>query len=83
MSRKRFKLSRLASSDNYYVSKRIHKRELERNHKEHQEYFESISISIDIEISHTNRTPYIRVWGKLMRITPDMVETFEGQIIWK
>lgn len=54
--RKRFKMSRIASSDNYELSRKIHAMYLQRFHEE--------NIEVITEISSTLKNKYIRVFGK-------------------
>lgn len=83
--RKRVKTNVLASSYNYEGSKRFHRNNLLRNHLENLERF----LEIEREISNFNinkgKTPYVRVWGKLVKIEPSMVISVEKTmiVIWQ
>lgn len=62
--RKRFKVSRVCSSDNYKESKKLHKEYIQNFHNTHIIEIESISSSIVIKPKY-----YISCFGKLMEIT--------------
>ena len=60
---KRFKTSRWCSSDNYIISKRIHKDFLIEEHNKNAVVLEHI-----IE-KHSTKKAYVKCFGKLMPIT--------------
>lgn len=62
--RKRFKMSRIASSDNYELSRKIHAMYLQRFHE----------VEVITEISSTlviKEQKYIRVFGKLIPVSEE------------
>lgn len=59
--RKRFKMSRIASSDNYELSRKIHAMYLQRFHEEN---IESSTLVI-------KEQKYIRVFGKLIPVSEE------------
>lgn len=59
--RKRFKMSRIASSDNYELSRKIHAMYLQRFHEEN---IEVITLVI-------KEQKYIRVFGKLIPVSEE------------
>lgn len=61
--RKRFKMSRIASSDNYELSRKIH---LQRFHEENIEVITEISSTLVIK-----EQKYIRVFGKLIPVSEE------------
>lgn len=61
--RKRFKMSRIASSDNYELSRKIHAMCLQRFHEEN---IEVISSTLVIK-----GQKYIRVFGKLIPVSEE------------
>ena len=61
--RKRFKTSRLCSSDNYVISKKLHKAFLVEEHNKNAVIIEHI-----IE-RHSTKKAYVKCFGKLMPIT--------------
>ena len=61
--RQRFKTSRLCSSDNYVVSKRIHKQDIINSHNNNK------AVIATIVERRTNKIPYVRIFGKLMQIS--------------
>ena len=64
--RKRFKMSRIASSDNYELSRKIHAMYLQRFHEENIEVITEISSTLVIK-----EQKYIRVFGKLIPISEE------------
>lgn len=62
--RKRFKMSRIASSDNYELSRKIHAMYLQRFHEENIEVITEISSTLVIK----EQKKYIRVFGKLIPV---------------
>ena len=60
--RQRFKTSRLCSSDNYIISKRIHKQDIINSHNNNKAVIAAI-------VERRTKIPYVRVFGKLMRIS--------------
>ena len=76
--RKRFKTSRLCSSDNYIVSKRIHRQDIINSHNNNK------SIIATMVAKKTDKTPYVRIFGELMKISMEeatMVNT-AVTVIW-
>lgn len=61
--RKRFKISRIASSDNYELSRKIHAMYLQRFHEKN---IEVISSTLVIK-----EQKYIRVFGKLIPVSEE------------
>lgn len=61
--RKRFKTSRLCSSDNYIVSKRIHRQDIINSHNNNK------SIIATMVANKIDKTPYVRIFGELMKIS--------------
>lgn len=72
--RKRFKASRIASSDNYELSRRIHSQYLKRWHNANIEVITEISLVI-------KEQKYIRVFGKLIPISEEELRTHSTLII--
>ena len=66
--RQRFKINRLCSSDNYIISKRIHKACFIEEHNKNALVLEHI-----IE-RHSTKKAYVRCFGELMPITLDEAE---------
>lgn len=62
--RKRFKMSRIASSDNYELSRKIH--HLQRFHEENIEVITERSSTLVIK-----KQKYIRVFGKLIPVSEE------------
>ena len=61
--RKRFKTSRLCSSDNYVVSRKVHKQDIINSHNNNKPIIAAI-----VE-SRTNKIPYVRAFGEIMQIS--------------
>lgn len=82
-TRKRFKRSRLASTDNYKASKRVHRQELLLNHLLNKEYFEEVERNITVDITMI-KTPHVRIWGELVKIERVDIPKYESvmTIIW-
>lgn len=76
--RKRFKTSRLCSSDNYIISKKLHKAFLIEEHNKNAVVLEHI-----IEKCSTKKA-FVRVFGELMPITIEEAERIGTSvtIIW-
>lgn len=76
--RGRFKTTRVCSSDNYTLSKKLHMSMLEENH----EVFMKMVTKKEIVIK---KQAYVKVFGNLMAITSSEVARFEKEItiIWK
>lgn len=72
--RKRFKASRIASSDNYELSRRIHSQYLKRWHNANIEVITEISLVI-------KEQKYIRVFGELIPISEEELRTHSTLII--
>lgn len=71
--RKRFKAARIASSDNYELSRRIHSQYLKRWHNAN---IEVITTSLVIK-----EQKYIRVFGELIPISEEELRTHSTLII--
>ena len=71
--RKRFKTSRLCSSDNYIISKRMHKAFLIEEHNKNA-----------VVLEHIIEKHFVRCFGELMPITLDEAERIGTSvtIIW-
>lgn len=72
--RKRFKMSRIASSDNYELSRKIHAMYLQRFHAMYLQRFHEENIEVITEISSTlviKEQKYIRVFGKLIPVSEE------------
>ena len=63
--RKRFKTSRLCSSDNYEISRKIHKQDVINSHNNNK------SIIATMVAKRTDKIPYVRIFGELMKISPE------------
>ena len=61
--RQRFKTSRLCSSDNYEISRKIHKQDVINSHNNNK------SIIATMVAKRTDKIPYVRIFGKLMQIS--------------
>lgn len=72
--RKRFKISRLASSDNYELSRKVHAQYLQNWHNANIEVITEISLVI-------KEQKYIRVFGKLIPISEEELRTHSTLII--
>lgn len=73
--RKRFKASRIASSDNYELSRRIHSQYLKRWHNANIEVITEVTTSLVI------KQKYIRVFGELIPISEEELRTHSTLII--
>lgn len=70
--RKRFRVNKLASSDNYRQSIKSRHEYLKEFHDKNKDYIESLSNELPFEPTKepvTTKTPYIKVFGVLMVIT--------------
>lgn len=78
MSRNRFNTSRVCSSDNYALSKRVHTNELTKNHSRLQEMLVKEEIVL-------KKTAYIKVFGRFIPLDSTEIPLYEGKttIIWK
>lgn len=78
MTRYRVNPNAICSSENYKQSKKLHMDMLKRNH----EIFMEMVLKEEIVIK---RQAYIKVFNKLMAITPSEAARFEKEmtIIWK
>ena len=78
MARYKINSNAICSSKNYKQSKKLHMDMLKRNHKVFMEMVMKEEIVI-------KKQAYIKVFGKLMAITPSEVIRFEKEmtIIWK
>lgn len=76
--RQRFKQSRVCSSDNYVLSKKLHKAYLIEEHNNNAVVLEHI-----IE-KRTIKKAFVRVFGELMPITLEEAETIgtSVEILW-
>lgn len=72
--RKRFKAARIASSDNYELSRRIHSQYLKRWHNANIEVITEITTLI-------KEQKYIRVFGELIPISEEELRTHSTLII--
>ena len=64
MSRKRFKINRVASSDNYKLSRKLHTNFIQDWHYENAEIVTKISASIVVK-----KQMYVSVFGELIPIS--------------
>ena len=78
MPRNRFNISRICSSDNYALSKRVHNNELAANHSKLQEMLIKEEIVL-------KKTAYIKVFGRFIPLDSTEIPLYEGKttIIWK
>lgn len=67
--RKRFKASRIASSDNYELSRRIH-----------SQYLEDIEVITEISLV-IKEQKYVRVFGELIPISEEELRTHSTLIV--
>lgn len=76
--RQRFKTSRICSSDNYILSKRVHIRSIIDFHNNNKALVETI-----IE-KRTCKIPYVKVFGKLVQISIEEATQIDTTItvIW-
>lgn len=76
--RKRFKQSRVCSSDNYVLSKKLHKVFLIEEHNKNAVVLEHIITK------HSTKKAFVRVFGELMPITLEEAERIGTSvtIIW-
>ena len=74
--RQGFKINRVCSSDNYIASKRIHRKDLVDSHNNNKAFFAEL---VD---ERTNRTPYVKVFGKLMQISVEEASMSNITVIW-
>ena len=79
MARNHFKKSRVCSSDNYELSKRIHVQYIKEEHCKNVTYIEKF-----VEANYVKKA-YIKCFGKLVPITLEEVHKVERSltIIWK
>lgn len=70
--RKRFKTSRICSSENYKSSVKIHKEILIKNHVENAKLFESIN--------NTHKIAYTLVFGTEMILSADEITMLKDSI---
>lgn len=80
MSKKRFNTSRICSSDNYKLSKEIHKEYIIEQHYKNHVIVEQITSTTCIK-----KKAYVRCFGKLMPVTQEEITKIENSvnIIWK
>lgn len=76
--RKRFKISRIASSDNYELSRRAHIQYLREWHNANIEVITEITTSLVIK-----EQKYVRVFGKLIPISEEEFRAHSTLIIEK
>lgn len=74
--RQRFKINRLCSSDNYIASKRIHRKDLVDSHNNNKAFFAALINEKMV------KTPYVRVFGKLMQISVEEASMNNITVIW-
>ena len=76
--RQRFKTSRLCSSDNYEISRKIHKQDIISSHNNNK------AVIAAIVERRTNKIPYVRVFGELMQISLEEATEINNTItvIW-
>ena len=76
--RERFKTTRVCSSDNYALSKKLHKQELSKNHCKLQEMLVKEEIVL-------RKVAYIKVFGKFIPLSSMEIPLYEGktEIIYK
>lgn len=75
--RQRFKTSRICSSDNYILSKRIHIKHIVNSHNNNKTLNTAI---IERKIS---KIPYIKVFGKLIQISIEEATQINATtVIW-
>lgn len=74
--KKRFKAARIASSDNYELSRRIHSQYLKRWHNANIEVITEITTSLVIK-----EQKYIRVFGELIPISEEELRIHNTLII--
>lgn len=74
--RKRFKMSRIASSDNYELSRKIRIMYLQRFHEENIEVITEISSTLVIK-----EQKYIRVFGKLIPVSEEELRIHSTLIV--
>lgn len=74
--RKRFKYCRICSSENYELTHKTHKKFIIKEHEKNQQLLKEI----------VPKTPYTKVFGKLVRIPEDKVDFYKSiniEIIYK
>lgn len=71
--RGRFKTTRVCSSDNYALSKKLHKQELSKNHCKLQEMLVKEEIVL-------KKVAYIKVFGKFIPLSSMEIPLYEGKI---
>ena len=76
LARKRFKAARIASSDNYELSRRIHSQYLKRWHNANIEVITEITTSLVIK-----EQKYIRVFGELIPISEEELRIHNTLIV--
>lgn len=76
--RERFKTTRVCSSDNYALSKKLHKQELSKNHCKLQEMLIKEEIVL-------KKVAYIKVFGKFIPLSSMEIPLYKGktEIIYK
>lgn len=76
--RERFKTTRVCSSDNYALSKKLHKQELSKNHCKLQEMLVKEEIVL-------KKVAYIKVFGKFIPLSSMEIPLYEDktEIIYK
>lgn len=74
--RKRFKINRLVSFDNYELSGRIHAQYIENWHNDNIETITEITTSLVV-----NKQKYIRVFGELIPISEEEMKIHNTLII--
>ena len=76
--RQRFKTSRICSSDNYILSKRVHIRSVVDFHNNNK------ALITTIMERRVHKIPYVKVFGKLMQISLEEAEQINviTTVIW-
>lgn len=64
--RKKFKINRIASSDNYSLSRKVYRQYLENCHKANVEVIEQMTSSLVIK-----KQKYVAVFGKLVPVSEE------------
>lgn len=73
--RQRINRAAICSSDNYAVSKRLHREYLKSTHEDRVANIAMMSVTTSVT-NHIGR-PYVKVWGKKMYIPRDRADTTE------
>ena len=73
--RKKFKINRLCSSDNYILSKKLHREYLVEEHNNNAVIIEQI-------VTSRPKRAYVRCFGELIPITIEEASTITTTVIW-